>query len=74
MADAAEALATKYPDLIGKRVEQILAFLDYTDDVETFKERLLEMITEPPNEAAVKAVRNASISSRLMGLLRGQRE
>ena len=74
MADAAEALATKYPDLIGKRVEQILAFLDDTDDVETFRERLLEMITEPPNEAAVKAVRNASISSRLMGLLRGQRE
>jgi hypothetical protein len=74
MADAAEALATKYPDLIGKRVEQLLAFLDDTDDVETFRERLLEMITEPPNEAAVKAVRNASISSRLMGLLRGQRE
>lgn len=73
MADAAEALATKYPDLIGKRVEQLLAFLDDTDDVDTFKERLLGMIAEPPSEDTVKAVRNASITGRLMGLLRGQR-
>lgn len=73
LIDGAEALATKYPELIGDRVDKLLAFMDDTDDVETFKERLTEMLAEPPSEKAVQSVRNATLMGRLMGKLRGQR-
>ena len=73
LVDAAEYLSTKYPDLIGNRVEKLLAFMDETDDVETFKAHLAEMFAEPPGDKAVTAVRNATIMGRLMGMFRGQR-
>lgn len=73
LADAAEALASKYPDLLGKRVDQLLAFLDDSDDLETFKARLADLYADAPDQGAVDTVRNATVMGRLMGMFRGQR-
>ena len=73
LTDAAEALSTKYPALVGNRVDKLLAYLDDTDDVDTFKERLAEMFTDAPDEDTVATVRNATLVGRLMGKLTGQR-
>jgi hypothetical protein len=68
----AERLATQYHELYGKRVEQILGYLEETDDVDTFKRRLVDMLAELPEPAAVDKVRNATWYARLMGLDRGR--
>lgn len=73
LIDAAEYLSTKYPDLIGDRVEKLLGFLEESDDLETFQKHLVEMFAEPPSDQAVTTVRNATLMGRLMGMFRGQR-
>ena len=71
IVDAAEYLSTKYNELYGKRVEQLLQYMEETGDVETFREKVTEMMREPPADEAVETVRNASFFGRLMGVLRG---
>lgn len=68
LVDAAEYLGTKYQAMYGKRVEQLLNYLEETDDVATFRQKLVEMMKEPPADEAVDTVRNASFFGRLMGL------
>ena len=48
LVDAAEYLGTRYRDLYGKRVDQILAYLEETDDVDTFKRQLTAMMADLP--------------------------
>lgn len=74
LIDAAEYLSTQYNELYGKRIEQILAYLDETSDLETFREHLTSLLAEAPSEASVNTVRNATWYARLAGRLRGQRE
>lgn len=40
LVDAAEYLGTKYQAMYGKRVEQLLSYLEETDDVATFRQKL----------------------------------
>ena len=68
LVDAAEYLSTKYRELYGERVEQLLNYMEETGDAETFKQKITEMMKEPPAEQAVETVRNASFFARLMGL------
>ncbi|MDO6747191.1 DUF935 domain-containing protein [Gilvimarinus sp. 1_MG-2023] len=70
---AAEAFATQYNEMYGKRVEQLLAVLGETDDFTEFQKRITEMMAEAPAPGTVEKVRNATFGARLMGLLRGQR-
>ena len=62
----------RYRDLYGKRVEQILGYLEETDDVDTFKRRLVDMLADLPDPQAVDKMRNATWYARLMGLDRGR--
>jgi phage gp29-like protein len=73
LVDGAEYLATQYADLYGKRVEQIMGYLEETDDVETFKSHLTAMMADAPPPATVETVRNATWYGRMMGLFRSQR-
>ncbi|WP_196221051.1 DUF935 domain-containing protein, partial [Sansalvadorimonas verongulae] len=73
LVDAAGFLASKYRDLYGKRVEQLLSYMEETDDLETFREKLTEMMEDIPDDKAVETVQKATLFSRLMGLMRGQR-
>lgn len=74
LADAAELLGTKYRDLFGKRVDQLLAFLEESDDVETFRGRLTELLEEVPREETIATIQKATVMGRLMGMFRGQRD
>lgn len=73
LIDAAASLAMRAGDLYGDRVEQLLNYLEETDDVVTFKKRLNDMLADAPKQSTVEAVRNATFVSRLMGVLTGQR-
>ena len=73
MAEAAEYLSSKYKSLLGERVEQLLAYLEETSDIETFNKRLTEMMAEVPPTSSVEQVQNATLAARMMGMLRGQR-
>ncbi|AMO58248.1 hypothetical protein GZ77_21200 [Endozoicomonas montiporae] len=70
IVDAADYLGTKYQEMYGKRIEQLMQYMEETGDVETFKGKIVEMMKEPPSEKAVETVRNASFFGRLMGMLK----
>ena len=70
IVDAAEYLGTKYQEMYGKRVEQLMQYMEETGDMETFREKVTEMMVEPPADKAVETVRNASFFGRLMGLFK----
>ncbi len=72
LVDAAEYLGTKYQAMYCKRVEQLLNYLEETNDVATFRQKLVEMMKEPPADEVVETVRNASFFGRLMGLVSGE--
>ena len=52
-------------------MEQILGYLEETDDVETFKRQLTGMLEDVPSDDTVTSVRNATWYGRLMGQMRG---
>lgn len=74
IADAAEYLATHYRSLYGKRIDQIMSYLEDTQDAATFRQRLDEMLADVPPPATQEPIRNATWVARLMGRLRNQRE
>ncbi|WP_422410874.1 MULTISPECIES: DUF935 domain-containing protein [unclassified Endozoicomonas] len=74
IVDAAEYLGSQYKEIYGKRVEQLLQYMEETGDVETFREKLTQMMEEPPANEAVEQVRNASFFGRLMGVFKNRHE
>nr|WP_232365130.1 DUF935 family protein [Salinimonas marina] len=73
LVDAAAYLATQYQAVYGKRVDQLLAYLEDSSDPEQFKQHLFEMMAEPAPESMTSAVTNASWTARLMGMVKGKR-
>lgn len=69
----AETIAADYQDVLGKRVQQLLAYAEDSGDLETFRQRLNELLAEGPQQDTVDAVQNATWSSRLLGIFRAQR-
>ena len=72
LVDAAEYLGSQYKDLYGKKIENLIAFMEDTNDVETFKKHLTELINEPVSDSPVEFVERASFFGRLMGIFKGQ--
>lgn len=73
LADAAEMLGTKYQEIYGDRIDQLMAYLEESGDPETFKKHLHEMMAEPVSDTAAETVEKATWSARLMGLFKGAR-
>ena len=73
LVDAAQYLATQYKEMYGHRIEQLLAYMEETDDLETFREKLTEMMEDIPTEESVETIQKATLFGRLMGLFRAQR-
>jgi len=69
----AETIAADYQDVLGKRVQQLLAYAEESGDLETFRQRLNELLAEGPQQDTVDAVTHATWASRLMGMFRAQR-
>jgi phage gp29-like protein len=72
IADAAEFLSSKYKEMYGERVEKIMAFMEETDDHETVKKHLNELLAEPASEKTAEFIEKASFYSRLMGLFKSK--
>ena len=68
----AEAMALAYNDLIGPRVRQILAFAEESGDLETMRDRLEELVTDP-NDETVTQIENATFAARMMGFFKGSK-
>ena len=68
LIDAAEYLSTQYQNLYGKRVEQLMNYMEETGDIATFRKKVTEMMKEPPEEQAVEVFRNGMFIGRLMGV------
>ena len=73
MVNAAAQLASQYEGVIGARVEQLLNFAEETQDYETFRRHLRDLLADVPPQQTVEAVQKASVASRLLGAFRGQR-
>ena len=73
LVEAAAKFAADYKTIMGRRVAALLDGLQFSEDAETFRRRLDEMLAEdPPPETTEKLVR-ASMFSRMMGAFRAQR-
>ncbi|WP_019024071.1 MULTISPECIES: DUF935 family protein [unclassified Thioalkalivibrio] len=73
IAEAARHYSGDHEELLGERVEQLLAYLEETDDAETFKARLAELVDAPPPAEAVNKLERTGLFARLLGNLRTQR-
>ncbi|MCW5666516.1 MAG: DUF935 family protein [Piscinibacter sp.] len=70
LADAAEALAGNWRQLVGKRVETLLSMLDDTGDLVQFRERMAELVDADPDPKTVEAIARATFAAHVRG--RGQ--
>lgn len=73
LVDAAANFASDYETTMGRRVGQLLEAAEFSEDFETFKRRLDELIAEAPAPEAAQALSRATFFSKMMGALRAQR-
>ncbi|QSX32475.1 DUF935 family protein [Shewanella avicenniae] len=73
LADAAEYLSTKYQQLIGTQVDELMAFMETTPDAEKVRAKIQELMDVEPPKEAVDTLRNATFVGRLMGMLKASK-
>jgi len=67
LADAAEQLGEKWRALVGKRIDDLIAILEETQDLALFRERLGELLLVEPTTEVIDAVARAGFASHLLG-------
>ncbi len=67
LADAAETLSAQWRELIGKRLEDLVAMLEETQDLKLFRARLDELLAEDPPDEVIEAVARAGFAAHLLG-------
>lgn len=70
-ADIAEKMAGKFQGMLGKRVEMLLAMLEETGDLKTFRKRLVDLLGGPPPKELVNALNQATFAAKMMGRTQG---
>lgn len=70
---AAKELGQSYQEVLGDEVQSILAALEDSGDLLTFRERLNAILAEIPSEAAVSKIQNSGFATRLAGMFRGEK-
>lgn len=73
LAEAAKRLASDYEELIGERVDQLVAYAESSGDYDTFRKHLAELMGLMPPTGSQQAVERANFVSRLLGAFRSQR-
>ena len=73
LRQAAQEFGKQYDELIGGRVEDMVALAEQTGDLETLKKELDDLFIEEPQAETIEKIQRAGVVSRLMGALRGQR-
>lgn len=67
LEQAAEELAGGWEELLGSRVDELVAMAESTGDLATFRERLAELLKAPPSEALVESLTRAGFTAQLLG-------
>jgi phage gp29-like protein len=64
---AAAKLASQYEEIIGPRLNELLAYAEESGDLLTFRDKLNELVAELPKQKAVDKIQRAGLVARLMG-------
>lgn len=72
--NAARMFAEQYKTITGKRVDQILKAAEFSDDPDTFRARIDEILAEQPPQSTLDKLTRGMLFSGLLGALRGQRK
>lgn len=67
LSKVAEELAGNFQGLLGKRVESLLAVLEETGDLKTFRKRLVDLLGGPPPKELINALDQATFAAKMMG-------
>lgn len=67
MKDAAAKFAEQYQSLLGSRLTDLLAMLEESGDLVTFRERLAELLKQEPPQALTDSLTNAGFNANLAG-------
>lgn len=67
LVTAAEALAGQWRQVMGKRVEDLVAVLEQTGDLVQFRERLPDLLNAEPDPAAVELIARSTFAGNVMG-------
>lgn len=73
IVDAAKRFAAKHPQILGKRVKQLVDFAETSSDYETFRRNLLGLMKEAAPTEITDPVVRSGILARLLGRFRNQR-
>jgi phage gp29-like protein len=64
---AAAQFAARWQELLGPRVDELIAMVEETGDLVTFRERLSELIAADPPPALVESLERAGFTAHLLG-------
>lgn len=73
LVEAARRFAQQYQQVVGERVNQLVAYAEDSQDYDTFQKRLVELMGQQPPTQTVQTIENGNFVSRLLGALRAQR-
>lgn len=73
LVEAAAGFASQYETIMGRRVGALLEAAEFSEDFDTFRRRLDELMSELPPEETTRPLMRASFFGRLMGMARAQR-
>jgi phage gp29-like protein len=65
---AAGELSARWQEMIGPRIDELIAFAEQTGDLVTFRERLSELLMAPPRKELVESLERAGFIARLSGM------
>lgn len=67
LVDGAEAFAAQWQALMRRRIEDLLALLEETQDLQLFRERLAELLDAEPPPEIVQALARAGFGAHVLG-------
>lgn len=66
MKDAAGKFAEQYQALLGSRLDDLLAMLEQSGDLQTFRDRLADLLVQDPPQALVDSLTNSGFNANLL--------
>lgn len=67
MKDAAVEFSGQYQELLGSRLDDLLAMLEQSGDLVTFREHLADLLKQNPPQALIDSLTNAGFNAGLLG-------
>lgn len=74
MFNAARLFAEQYQTITGQRIAQVLKAAEFSEDPDTFKRQLAEILGEQPPTSTMEKLRRGLFFGSILGAFRGQRK